>query len=133
MAEELLRNHEASSHALHLCRRSCFEATRPPTTRYTSPKKSTIGLREKMEDAVERYSLAFGPTPREQLAVLQIVLTPLGIAHFTTDNCGAEHDFQCRLSKKIWRDGVDYGVWHFIGALPLRKDLLMSMQWHSME
>ena len=43
------------------------------------------------------------------------VFTPLGIAHCATDNCGAEHDCQCRLSKKIWRDGVDYGVCHFIG------------------
>ena len=116
-----------------MLRRSCSEATRLPTTRYTSPKKSTIGLREKMEDAVERYSLAFGPTPKEQLAVLRVVFTPLGIAHFTTQNCGAEHDWQCRLSKRFWRDIVDYGIWHFIGALPLRKDSMMLMRWPSME
>ena len=65
--------------------------------------------------------------------MLRVVFTPLGIAKFTTDNCGAEHDFQCRLSKKIWRDGVDYGVWCFIGALPLRNDLMMSMRCPRME
>ena len=119
--------------AVHRDDVDCIKLRGHVPLRFTSPKKSTIALREKMEDAVERYGLAFGPTPREQLAVLRIVLTPLGIAHFTTDNCGAEHDFQCRLSKKIWTDGVDYGVWHFIGPLPLGSDRLMSMRWISME
>ena len=114
----------------------CIESRGEVPLRFTSPKKSAIGLREDMEDAVKRYSLAFGSTPREELVVLQIFFTPLGIAHFTTDNCGAEHGFQCRLSKRIWTDDVDYGVWHFIGPLPLggdRSDPLMSMQWISME
>ena len=122
--------------AVHRDDVDCIKSRGHVPLRFTSPKKSTIALREKMEDAVERYDLAFGPTPREQLAVLRIVLGPSVIAHFTTDNCGAEHDFQCRLSKKIWTDGVDYGVWHFIGPLPLggdRSDPLMSMQWISME
>ena len=119
--------------AVHKDDVDCIKARGQVPLRYTSPKKSTIGLREKMEDVVERYSFAFGPTPTEQLAVLRVVFTPLGIAHYTTDNCGPLHDFQCRLSKKIWRDGVDYGVWHFIGALPLRKDSMMSMQWPPME
>ena len=119
--------------AVHRDDVDCIKSCGRVPLRFTSPKQSTIGLREKMEDAVERYSLAFGPTPREQLAVLRIVLGPSGIAHFTTDNCGAEHDFQCRLSKKIWTDGVDYGVWHFIGPLPLGSDRLMSMRWISME
>ena len=101
--------------------------------RHVSPKKSTIGLRERLEDAVERYSLAFGPTAKEELAVLRVVFTSLGIAHYTTDNCGPTHHFQCRLSKKIWNDNVDYGVWHFIGALPLVKDSMMSVQWQPTE
>ena len=119
--------------AVHRDDVECIESRGQVPLRFTSPNKFTIGLREKMEDAVERYDLAFGPTPREQLAVLRIVLTPLGIAHFTTDNCGVEHNYQCRLSKKIWTDGVDYGVWHFIGPLPLGSDRLMSMRWISME
>ena len=101
--------------------------------RYVSPTKSTIGLRERLEDALHRYSLAFGPTAKEELAVLRVVFTSLGIAHYTTDNCGPTHDFQCRLSKKIWNDDVDYGVWHFIGALPLVKDSMMSGQWQPTE
>ena len=119
--------------AVHKDDVACIKARGEVPLRLASPKKSTIGLREKMEDAVERYCLAFGPTPKEQLAVLRVVFTPLGIAHFTTDNCGPSHDFQCRLSKKIWKDGVDYGVWHFIGALPLRKDSMMSGQWQPTE
>ena len=122
--------------AVHRDDVDCIKSRGHVPLRFTSPKKSAIGLREDMEDAVKRYSLAFGSTPREELVVLQIFFTPLGIAHFTTNNCGAEHDFQCRLSKRIWTDDVDYGVWHFIGPLPLggdRSDPLMSMQWISME
>ena len=131
MAEELLRSHETCKDDF-----DCSKRHGQVPLRYTSPKKSTIELCEKMEDALERYSLTFGPTPRASLAVLRVVFTPLGIDSCTTDNCGAEHDFQCRLSKKIWTDGVDYGVWHFIGPLPLggdRSNPLMSMQWISME
>ena len=118
--------------AVHRDDVECIESRGQVPLRFTSPNKFTIGLREKMEHAVERYALSFGPTPPEQLAVLRIALTPLGIAHFTTDNCGVEHNYQCRLSKKIWTDGVDYGAWYFIGPLPLRSGLLMSVQWHSM-
>ena len=119
--------------AVHRDDVDCIKRTSEVPLRYTSPRQSTIVLREKMEDAIERYCFTFGPTPKASLVVLQVVFTPLGIAHFTTDNCGAEHDFQCRLSKKIWTDGVDYGVWHFIGPLPLGSDRLMSMRWISME
>ena len=119
--------------AVHKDDFDCIKKHGEVPLRYTSPKKSTIELCEKMEDALERYSLTFGPTPRASLAVLRLVLTPLDIAYCTTANCGVEHDFRCKLSKKIWRDGVDYGVWCFIGALPLRNDLMMSMRCPRME
>ena len=114
--------------AVHKDDLDCIKAHDYVPLRFTSPGKSTIELCEKMEDAVKRYCWAFGPTPKDQLVLLQVVCTPLGIAHYTTDNCGPSHDFQCRLSKKIWNDGVDYGVWHFIGDLPLRKYSVMSGQ-----
>ena len=102
--------------------------------RFVSPGKTTIGLREKIEDAVERYSMAFGPTPREDLVMLRVVFTQLGIAHFATDNCGESYDFQCRLAKKVWRDSVDHGVWFFIGALPLQDAKMMSsVHWSPVE
>ena len=119
--------------AVHKDDVACINQCGEVPLRLASPKRSTIGLREKMEDAVGRYCLAFGPTPKEELAVLRVVFTSLGIAHYTTDNCGPTHDFQCRLSKKIWNDDVDYGVWHFIGALPLVKDSMMSVQWQPTE
>ena len=119
--------------AVHRDDVDCIRRTSEIPLRYTSPRQSTIVLREKMEDAIERYCFTFGPTPRASLVVLEILFTPLGIAYFTTQNCGAEHDWQCRLSKRFWRDIVDYGIWHFIGALPLRKDSMMLMRWPSME
>ena len=112
--------------AVHKDDLDCIKAHDHVPLRFTSPGKSTIELCEKMEDAVKRYCWAFGPIPKEQLVLLQVVFTPLGIAHYTTENCGLPHNFQCRLSKKIWNDGVDYGVWYFIGDLPLQKYSMMS-------
>ena len=85
MAEELLRSHETCKDDF-----DCIKKHGQVPLRYTSPKKSTIELREKMEDTLERYSLAFGPTPRASLAVLRVVFTPLGIDSCTRDNCGAD-------------------------------------------
>ena len=79
MAEELLRSHETCKDDF-----DCSKRHGQVPLRYTSPKKSTIALREKMEDAPERYSLALGPTPRASLAVLRVVFTPLGVLSTTS-------------------------------------------------
>ena len=120
--------------AVHKDDVDCIKKNSKVPTRFTSPKKPHIGLREKIPDALARYRLAFGSTTsNEFLVVMRVVFTPLGIAHFTTDNCGVEHHFQCRLSKKIWEDCGDYGVWHFIGDLPLADDSMMKIEWLPVE
>ena len=98
-------------------------------SRFVSPKKKIIGLRERAEDAIERYRLNFGEIEKEKLVLLQDIFTPLGLAYFTTQTCGPANRFCSQLSKKTYGTDVDWGVWHFVGDLPLDQPHFLVASW----
>ena len=103
-------------------------------TRFVSPKKNIIGFRESPEAAVERYRYhCRRHTPMDQLSILRVTFSALGIAHYVTETCNAEAYFSSRLSKQTFKGDVDWGVWHFVGDLSLRESELLSHEWHRVE
>lgn len=111
-----------------------MELAKNVPTRYVSPHKDVIGLREQPEQAVDRYRSIFkGDVPKSKLKILEVTFTVLGIAVYSVGNCGAEHRFRPRLSKQVYGADVDWGVWHFIGDLPLNFGELLSYKWLAIE
>ena len=106
----------------------CQASGRVPT-RFVSPKKNIIGLRERAEDAIERYRLNFGEIEKGKVIVLEVTFTSLGLAHFTTQTCGPANRFCSQLSKMTYGTDVDWGVWHFIGDLPLDQPHFLVARW----
>ena len=98
-------------------------------TRFVSPKKNVVGLRERAEDAIERYRLNFGEIEKEKLVLLQVSFTPLGLAYFTTQTCGPANRFCSQLSKMTYGTDVDWAVWHFVGDLPLDQPHFLVACW----
>ena len=92
-------------------------------------EEKIIGLRERAEDAIERYRLNFGEIEKEKVKVLEVTFTSLGLAHFTTQTCGQENRFCSQLSKKTCGTDVDWGVWHFVGDLPLDQPHFLVACW----
>ena len=103
-----------------------FERSGSVQVRMVTPKKDYIGLRETPEEAMKRYRLTFGDkVPTSELVMLCVNFTEKGFAHFASDICDASHFFCPRLSKKTFNDSTtDWGVWHFVGDLPLTRCLL---------
>ena len=101
----------------------------PP--RFVTPGKDTIGLRVTPEAAIERYRKIFGETvPTSSLFVLCLTFTEKGFAYFASDICDETHYFCPRLSKRTYNDtSEDWGVWHFVGDLPLHDPELLQFSW----
>ena len=78
-----------------------------------------IGLRQHVDDAVQRAQHLERGVSRKTHLVLEITFTSLGIAYYCTQCTGAAYGFAPILEKKIFKDGTDWGVWHFHGNLPL--------------
>ena len=100
--------------------------------RLVTPGKDYIGLRVTPEAAMERYRKTFGdkvPTP--ELLMLCLNFTEKGFAHFASDICDQAHFFCPRLSKKTFNDSsTDWGVWHFVGDLPLSQTEMLQFTFH---
>ena len=78
-----------------------------------------IGLREKLDDAVQREVKYAYHVDKESHAVLCVTFSPLGIAYFTTF-CGDEaYQFKPVLHKVADDGATDWGAWRFIRDLPL--------------
>ena len=100
--------------------------------RMVTPGKDYIGLRVTPEAAMERYRLTFGDkVPTTELLMLCFNFTEKGFAHFASDICDASQFFCPRLFKKTFNDSTtDWGVWHFIGDLPLTRTEMLRCTLH---
>ena len=110
----------------------CMRSGRVPIRFATSPKKRTIGLREKPEQAVIRYRLIFGSSvKKDSLAMLAVTFTTLGIAHYATEKCSQEDNFCSRLSKRTYYSDTttDWGSWDFVGDLSLQLPQFLTCSW----
>ena len=110
-----------------------FERTGCVQVRMVTPKNDYIGLRESLEEAMKRYRLTFGDkVPTSELVMVCVNFTETGFAHFASDICDASHFFCPRLSKKTFNDSTtDWGVWHFVGDLPLTRTEMLLCTLHT--
>ena len=78
-----------------------------------------IGLRQRMEDAVDRAIKVEGRASKESHLILRVEFSALGFAHFGTTCQGASLQFLPALYKKSYQGATDWGVWHLLCDLPL--------------
>jgi hypothetical protein len=115
--------------------------------------RSYIGLREQPTAAVERvYESTGKAATKDSHMLLELRLTMFGLGHFATQKTA---DFNTVLFEKTFNDDVDWGVWHFVGDIPLsgparghprgpvctkdvnsssfgtREEVLMETEWHA--
>jgi len=93
-----------------------------------------IGLRERMEDAVDRAIKVEGRASKESHLILRVEFSALGFAHFGTTCQGASFQFLPALHKKSYQGATDWGVWHLLCDLPLSLNdvmgnTLVSSEW----
>ena len=82
--------------------------------------RNYIGLREEIDDVVERAVL-LGSVTAQTHVLLQIHFTELGFAHFASASLGQEHNFSTILHKRVYDKDTtrDWKVWYFLDNLPL--------------
>ena len=78
-----------------------------------------IGLRENPTDALERECKIWGPVCKDTHVVIEIHISSLGVAHYTTLCQGPDYGFRSTLQKMSYRGATDWKVWHFHADLPL--------------
>ena len=84
------------------------------------PSSGYHGLRQDLDDAVERFKQVNDDAVKESAHfVLVIHLSALGVAHYTTQCSGTEHNFQSLLFKKTYDDSRDWKVWYLRAPIPL--------------
>ena len=93
-----------------------------------------IGLRQRMEDAVDRAIKVEGRASKESHLILRVEFSALGFAHFGTTCQGSSLQFLPALYKKSYHGPTDWGVWHLLCDLPLSLNdvmgnTLVSSQW----
>ena len=83
--------------------------------------RAYVGLREQPGDAVHRYNASFsGGVSTATHVLLSLTFTTEGLARYCTKTTDAAHGFVPVLTKRVYADASrDWGVWHFIGDLPL--------------
>ena len=90
-------------------------------------------MRVTPEEGMQRYRQTFGDkVPTFELIILCLKFTEKGFPHFANDICDQAQFFCPRLSKKIFPSspGTDWGVWHFVGDLPLIQTELLQFTFH---
>ena len=101
------------------------------------PGKAYIGLRENVQagrclNAFVRRRLKQADVQPEDCMVCAIRFSPLGWLLCTTTMVGSIP----MLTKKTYRDGIDWGVWHFNAAMPTEireentDEVLVSVTFH---
>ena len=105
-----------------------------PSRHVTPWKPGLIGLRQDPLEARARYMKVFGETNLANLVLFRLAFSSAGIARLTTQLTNAEHDFMPKLHKvKYARQDEDWGVWHFVGDLPLNSPGTTTWSWFRME
>ena len=78
-----------------------------------------IGLRERVQDALDRASYCDQSVSEKTHVLLRVEFTPRGLAHYGTASAGAERFFSPFLAKRVYSDkSYDWKVWHFLDELP---------------
>ena len=96
--------------------------------RHVSPSWPEIGLRQNPDQAVLRFEKIFGKVDHSVLVLVEVVFSAHGIAKWVTELQNQTHEFMPRLYKKSFRNQEeDWGVWHFVGDLPLQDTTLVSV------
>ena len=96
------------------------------------PGKGYIGLRESVQLAFDRARIVKADVQPEECVVCAVKFSPLGWLHCTTTMVGSIP----MLHKKLYNDGLDWGVWHFNAALPSEisekntNEMLVSVTFH---
>ena len=93
-----------------------------------------IGLRQRLEDAVDRETRVNASCDKHSHVVLQVTFTPLGLAYYARTCAGSEGKFKPILHKMEYAGHTDWQVWHFLADLPLsatdlQGNLLISTEW----
>jgi len=105
-----------------------------PARHVTPRKPGLIGLRKDPEEARVRYMKLFGETNLANLVLFEFKFSSAGIARLSTQLTNAEHDFLPKLHKvKYEHQDKDWGVWHFVGDLPLKAPETMTWSSSRME
>ncbi len=98
------------------------------STRHVSPSWPEIGLRQQPSEAMVRFEKIFGKHDPSNLVLVEVLFAAEGIAKWATELTNQTHQFMPRLYKKSFRNQEeDWGVWQFIGDLPLEDDTLVTV------
>ena len=93
--------------------------------------KNLLGFRTDPESAVTRAQETWNrPVTKDEFVLARVEFSPLGVAHYTLTTTGIEHSFAPMLWKRTYSDKHDWGVWYFHGALPMKKDDLLTVSVH---
>jgi len=99
------------------------------------PGRSYIGLRESIQLAFDRQRMINADVQPEECMVCSVLFSTLGWMHCTTKMMGTIP----MLHKKMYKDGLDWGAWHFNAAMPIEihdertNDLLLSVTFHALQ
>ena len=77
--------------------------------------KTYLGLRENKEEAWLRFCRFHVDIPQTECMLVAIEFKPRGWMYCTTKMIGTLP----MLSKSVYKDGIDWGTWHFYGTMPL--------------
>lgn len=88
----------------------------------TGPDSWKIGLRETIDDAVDRTNKISGHCNKGTHGVLRITFTPYGLAHYSNKCAGPNYRFRTMLQKVWYNTDKDWKAWHFHGDLPLQAE-----------
>ena len=98
------------------------------STRHVSPSWPEIGLRQSPTQALERFEKIFGKHEPSHLVLVEVLFSASGIAKWATDLTNQTYQFMSRLYKKSFvKQQEDWGVWHFVGDLPLEDTILVTV------
>ena len=97
-----------------------------------SQGKTYLGLRESKEEAWNRFCRFHEDMPQTECMLAAIEFKPRGWMYCTTKMIGI-HPLLC---KTVYKDGIDWGTWHFYGTMPLEihdenaSETLVSVIFH---
>ena len=98
------------------------------SSRHVSPSWPEIGLRQESDQALERFEEIFDRVDRSVLVLVEVLFSAEGIAKWVTELTNQTYQFMPRFYKKSFRNQEeDWGVWHFIGDLPLEDNTLVTV------
>ena len=91
--------------------------------RLATPGQFYVGLREKVDDAVDRFrqNKFFADLAKGPYVLFQVTFSVAGLAHYVSTTAGPDYHYAVMLAKHTYRNSTqDYGAWHFQGDLPLQ-------------